>query len=94
MTEEPSPGGACKTGGTQIRAAVLKVQNQQAPEECCQEKQIGKPGESGAQGAQKAVGKTQTAPQDQAAEKLPGGLCRGDQPSRRLSQPPGVLGSS
>ena len=94
MTEDPSPGSACKTGRTQVRAAVLKVQNQQAPEESCQEKQIGKGGESGTQGTKKAVGKAQTAAQDQTVKKLPGGLRRGDQPSRRLSQPPGVLGSS
>lgn len=71
-----------------------KVQPQQHQEELSGKQQIGKTGMLPAKRVQKSIDRSQPQPGGTAQEQLPPGNSGGHQENSRLSQPPGVLGSS
>ena len=78
----------------QVPAADPEAKHQPAPEESCQKQTVPEPAQALPQGPEKSVQCPQDPAHEEGPEDLPEGQGRGVHPSRRLSQPPGLLGSS
>lgn len=77
----------------QISLTDLKIQKEKGLQTGKEKQAVREKGVSGPQGSEKFIDKAQKAAPQAADEKLPGGNLRGNHCRRRLSQPPGCLGS-